>query len=371
MTAPGTALLATFDLAVFAPDEAGGFRALAPPPAWMDEVVPGSDAAGAVELMGHDPYLDTYLAELEGRWEDEPPPPGSGIWMAETAAGEVPLEARIARFEGAPILVIQCLRSFFSETERQLQLSREHLLVHERLTREIDRKQVLVHCVVHDLNSPLASMRLALEMAQDSDDPATMRKMIATALRQVERQSGLVEDILEAYKSEAQALTEGASSRLTGAEVAACLAAVGEDLATNHRRKRIALVLDIAPGLEAVEVRGSEKRLRRAVLNMADNATRIAPRGSTLTLRLRPDAGGLRVVVDDEGPGLAENASYEIFRKLRQGRGGKGKVGLGLYYCRITARSWGGDVGCANRDDAPTGARFWIQLVTPGPAPAG
>jgi signal transduction histidine kinase len=49
-----------------------------------------------------------------------------------------------------------------------------------------------------------------------------------------------------------------------------------------------------------------------------------------------------------------------LFEKFTQSGKGKGKVGLGLYFCRITTERWGGDIG--HNNIAGAGSRFWFRL---------
>jgi len=66
--------------------------------------------------------------------------------------------------------------------------------------------------------------------------------------------------------------------------------------------------------------------------------------------------------VDDEGPGLPEDATAtRLFALFAKGKGERaGKAGLGLYFCKMTVERWGGAIGCENRP--AVGARFWFRL---------
>ena len=66
--------------------------------------------------------------------------------------------------------------------------------------------------------------------------------------------------------------------------------------------------------------------------------------------------------VDDEGPGLPQDATAErLFALFAKGKDERsGKAGLGLYFCKITVERWGGAIGCENRPSL--GARFWFRL---------
>jgi signal transduction histidine kinase len=81
-----------------------------------------------------------------------------------------------------------------------------------------------------------------------------------------------------------------------------------------------------------------------------------------VTLGVTGDDNSLTGFVDDEGPGLPEDAAAtRLFALFAKGKGERaGKAGLGLYFCKMTVEHWGGTIGCENRPTA--GARFWFRL---------
>src|SRR5262249_36576511 len=102
-------------------------------------------------------------------------------------------------------------------------------------------------------------------------------------------------------------------------------------------------------------------RMRRMFTNYLENALRYSPSGTAVIVGIEEEPGFLRAFVDDQGPGLPEGANTAtLFRLFGKGKESKGKAGLGLYFCKITAERWGGSVGCENR--AEGGTRFWFRL---------
>ena len=101
--------------------------------------------------------------------------------------------------------------------------------------------------------------------------------------------------------------------------------------------------------------------LDRALINLTENALRHSPQGGSVVLGLTPIGSELLMTVDDDGPGVPPEIRENLFNKFSQGnRASRGKIGLGLYFCRITAETWGGEVGQENRPEG--GSRFWIRL---------
>lgn len=107
---------------------------------------------------------------------------------------------------------------------------------------------------------------------------------------------------------------------------------------------------------------GEESRLLRIFGNIVENALRHTPVGATVTLGVTADNSFVTGFVDDEGPGLPEDATaVRLFALFAKGKGERaGKAGLGLYFCKMTVERWGGTIGCENR--STVGARFWFRL---------
>ena len=81
---------------------------------------------------------------------------------------------------------------------------------------------------------------------------------------------------------------------------------------------------------------GEQSRLERVIFNLVENALRHSPSGSLVTVALEQAEADVLVAIDDQGPGVALDAIDTLFEKFSQGKGQRGKAGLGLYFCRIT-----------------------------------
>ena len=117
-----------------------------------------------------------------------------------------------------------------------------------------------------------------------------------------------------------------------------------------------------APGAgERLCARGDERRVLQILTNLADNAIRYSPERSAIAIQLEADPGVARVVVADEGPGIAHADQERVFDRFeRLGRGEPGGTGLGLHIARGLARAMGGELSV---DSAPgRGARFVLSL---------
>lgn len=112
---------------------------------------------------------------------------------------------------------------------------------------------------------------------------------------------------------------------------------------------------------EAVGATGEFRRALQVMVNLIGNAIRYSPEGSMVWIRVEREGDLARVVVADQGHGIAPEDQERIFGKFeRLGRSEAGGSGLGLYISRRLARAMGGDIEVESNLGA--GARFSFVL---------
>lgn len=337
----------------------GGFGVLlSEPPPWFTEIW-GTSTAGdpQIPLAARSPFLADLL---QGQ---EPPESRSETWLEKTAEGnEIALQATTLRTGDKQYIVIRNLGSDYYERLRFLQSARDAALTHEALLREIQKKEILLHCIVHDLSQPLSAIRAAFDclsaekISKRSQEFATIGKLAS------QEQESMIVAILQTFSADLRSALAGTKDTNTSPDLRLSAAAAMTMLRPAFEVKRVRLVLD--PKIDQHEVwrvRGEETRLRRLFLNLLENALRYSPAEGTVTVGLERQEGTCTAFVDDEGPGLPEDLNpTEVFSLLSQGKQGGGKVGLGLYFCKVTVERWGGTVGCTSL--SKRGSRFWFRL---------
>ena len=223
--------------------------------------------------------------------------------------------------------------------------------------RNLEKQDILLHTIVHDLASPLSGIMGCLSAIEDGvRSPEELERLVGLALRQAHLQERLIRQILDVFRADNDELSE---PEAPSPDLSAAARRVVESLEPSFARHGVELRLEDFCRSE-VGVVGEETRLERVIANLLDNGLRHAPEGSAVIVRLEDRAEGVEVSVLDRGPGVPPERRGELFQKLRQG-GNRGKLGLGLYFCRITVQRWGGFIGYAPRDEGP-GARFWFRL---------
>ena len=90
----------------------------------------------------------------------------------------------------------------FADDVQLLQKARESALGHERLVREIQKKEILLHCVIHDLSQPLSAMRGCFSLLAAENLSPKLRGLIEIGERQSRNQEEMIRGILQAFSAE-------------------------------------------------------------------------------------------------------------------------------------------------------------------------
>ncbi|HTR46179.1 MAG TPA: hybrid sensor histidine kinase/response regulator [Verrucomicrobiae bacterium] len=355
------ALLAHEGIALFE-FRAGAFTPLAALPAWCDSLW-HTRKARRIHLAEKSPFLENFLLDADEFWKSkEPGSVGSGNWIEKDSKGkQIPLEASAFWLSGKRVLLIRNLSGKFVEQQRLFQTARDSLLEHESLMREIQKKEILLHCIIHDLSQPLTSMRGCFELLLGKKLAPEVSKLILTGRRESQRQERMIRGILEAFSADLPA-ERAPDIAVESADLISCARRAVEQFSPAFAERDVQLVL--APYTDTDRdwrVIGDAPRIDRIFGNLLENALRYSPRGARVTVGVEGDASALRAFVDDEGPGLPQDAPREsIFGLFAKGRDRPGKAGLGLYFCKMTVERWGGAIGADDREDG--GSRFWFRL---------
>jgi signal transduction histidine kinase len=217
----------------------------------------------------------------------------------------------------------------------------------ERIEALVAAHKNLLANASHELRSPLARMRMALSLMEESAD-ATQRERLARELRaNIGELDALVEEVLLA-------------SRLDAAQAAA-FTPQPVDLVplAAEEAARVGAELDSADS--RLVIAGDERLLRRALRNLLENARRYG--GDEVTVAARRDGAGAELRVCDRGPGVPEalrERIFEPFFRLPGHAEREGGVGLGLALVQQIAQRHGGRVRCEAREGG--GSCFVLTL---------
>lgn len=224
-------------------------------------------------------------------------------------------------------------------------------------TRALEKQDILLHTIVHDLASPLSGIVGCLNALEEGvRGPDELSRLVELALRQAHRQEQLIRQILDVFRARSEGEHD---EKAPPPPLARLVHRLVESLEPSFTLHGVRLRVDDQIADVDRRVVGEETRLERVFANLLDNGLRHAPEGSEVVVHLSGTERAAVVSVLDAGPGVPEDRQTELFQMLRQGAS-RGKLGLGLYFCRITVQRWGGRIGYEPRPEG--GARFWFEV---------
>ena len=232
----------------------------------------------------------------------------------------------------------------------------------QRFNHAAERVETLVHShksllanASHELRSPLARIRMGLELMEHQNTATAPRTtptdFKAEILRNLAELDQLIDEILLASRLDAQEVDLGTVESIDLSGLAA------EECA------RVDALLDTGDNSQTVEVQGIPKLLRRAIRNLLENARRYS--AGEVEIQVRREGQRAVVRVSDHGPGVPVAQRERIFEPFYRMPGASerdGGVGLGLSLVRSIAQRHGGTVRCEGRPDGATGACFILEL---------
>jgi two-component system, OmpR family, sensor kinase len=215
----------------------------------------------------------------------------------------------------------------------------------ERVETLLESHKSLLANASHELRSPLARIRMGLELMEPAASPGFKEEI----QRNIAELDQLVDEILLASRLDAKEADIGTVEPvdLTGLAAEECA--------------RAAVELVPAEDSGSLMVQGVAKLLRRAVRNLLENARRYS--NGPVTVELRREGGEAVVRIRDSGPGVPPAERERIFEPFYRLAGASeryGGVGLGLALVRSITQRHHGSVHC--EDQAGGGACFVLRV---------
>jgi len=202
--------------------------------------------------------------------------------------------------------------------------------------------------VSHELRTPLAGIRAMVEALQDpAISPEEASRFLNRVDLETQHLSQLVDEIL--FLS---SLESGAAEAVTGETDAANIAeSIITKLAPAVQQSDISISNKVRAGMI---IPLSERMATTVLTNLLENAVKYSGRGSHIELEAEREAGGIRLMVRDDGIGIdAEHLPhiFERFYRLDKSRSRRmGGTGLGLSIVKHVVESGGGQVSAKSRE---------------------
>lgn len=234
----------------------------------------------------------------------------------------------------------------------------------------------LTSMIYHDLRSPLSNVISSLDMLltmMDEAQAAALTPVVQIAMRSAQRVQRLIYSLLDVRRLEAgQPITTRQLVRVSD-----LLAETAEMLAPMVQGKNQPLLVEMAGELPIINI--DADMIRRALINLLENASKFSPQGGVLALGAQKDGDFIRFWVRDSGMGIPVDVQEKIFDKytsLNRGRStgslsdsAPGSIprglGLGLAFCRLAVQAHGGRIWVESHEGQGSTFLFTLPVTPP------
>lgn len=211
----------------------------------------------------------------------------------------------------------------------------------------------LLAAICHDLRAPLAAVTMGanfvLSTTPENEATTRSRRVLQAMLRSCKQMERLVRDFGDLAEIEA-----GTVALRLGEHEVGEMAEIAAQSAGRSATERGVLVVVTRP-VGATTLRCDRERLLRALDHVIENATRMAPQGSSVALTARDDGAEVSFTITDHGPGLSEETFSHLYdRQWHAKRPGRTGAGLGLAIVRGLVEAHGGRVEVDSKPGATT-----------------
>ena len=214
----------------------------------------------------------------------------------------------------------------------------------EELRATISNRDKMYSVIAHDLRSPMASIRMVLNLVVNAMSPDIIGPELFELLDKANRESEDVHDLLDNLLK----WTKSQTGRLN---------VVRQDLDLNDIIPGVVDIFEMIAQTKKIDLKyqGSSNpvvvyadndMLKTVVRNFLSNAIKFSPENSSIEITLSEEGDFAKVSVRDHGVGIAPDRIDSIFKKgeTTYGTGGEEGSGLGLQLCADFARKIDGDV---------------------------
>lgn len=223
-----------------------------------------------------------------------------------------------------------------------------------RVDSELARQKRFIADAAHELRTPLAALRLQVDNLSRVESVAAMHERLSPLHAGLRRMQHLVNQLLTLARNQA-----GGTLHLEEVDMAAVAREVTGGLVFLARDKAVDLGLFVP---ESAPVRAQPGDIDGLLQALLENAIKYTPAGGQVNVRLRTDAGGWLLEVEDSGPGIPDALLESVTEPFfRASAGDSGGSGLGLSIAEGVARRYGGRLVLGSRAGDRTGllARYW------------
>jgi two-component system sensor histidine kinase/response regulator len=235
----------------------------------------------------------------------------------------------------------------------------------EELKRTISNRDKMYSVIAHDLRSPMASIRMVLNLAVNVVSPEMVGPEIYNLLDKANRESEDTHDLLDNLLKWTKSQTGRLSVVYQNLDLDDIVPGVVDIFHVIAEMKKINL--RCLPSEEKITVRADNDMLKTIIRNFLSNAVKFTPEGKDVEVFYKREGDFARISVRDQGVGIDADRVETIFRKgeTTYGTGGEEGSGLGLQLCQDFARKNGGEAYVESVPGEGSTFSFTVPLYKP------
>jgi two-component system, OmpR family, sensor kinase len=236
----------------------------------------------------------------------------------------------------------------------------------ERIARSREAERELLASLSHELRTPMARIRVALDLAAESDAETARASLIDVAEDLTELET-LMSNIFSTTRLEMAALARDQQSvplQRAQVEVAALVEKAVAHQRAQHPQRRYHLQINGSQPARCICA--DAIFIRRAIENVLENAHKYSPGDSAVDISVDQTDHAFRIVITDRGlgirPGDLSQVFSPFFRADRSRTRATGGVGLGLALAKRVVEAHGGSISVASQVDVGTTVTFLLPI---------
>jgi signal transduction histidine kinase len=229
----------------------------------------------------------------------------------------------------------------------------------QRIEETVTTLRRFVADAAHELNTPLTALRTHLELALDDASPAEQARFIGQARDDVDRLAQLANDLLDLSRIEAGS----GDAAMTTLDVVQMCREVEELYSSAAEQKNVQLRFQVPD--ENVQLSGNSGQVRRALINVLENALKFTPPGGSVTLNLTADAEHAIVQIQDTGIGIPPDDLPHVFSRFHRARNSAAYPGsgLGLAIVKAIVLRHGGEISVQSDQQGTCCTLRWPRVL--------
>ena len=214
----------------------------------------------------------------------------------------------------------------------------------DELRRTINNRDKMYSVIAHDLRSPMASIRMVLNLAVSVVSPEMVGQEIFDLLDKANRETEEAHDLLDNLLKWTKSQTGRMNVVYQDMDLNEVVPGVVDIFVMIAEMKKVKL--SFLPNDEKFEVHADNDMIKTVIRNFISNAIKFSHEGSTIEVFITRQDDFAKISIRDHGVGIAPERIEGLFHKgeTTYGTGGEEGSGLGLQLCADFARKNGGDV---------------------------